>query len=477
MQENSQFIKFIIKEIVKGISYDTTSLDFLFNRVVVSDKTMNNIIEEGKNYSYTQEDVKKSIEYATKEISLAPRREELYSCLDISKLIVGQHLKISFHNEITGMHMTELLLLEKNRFLVLNSDNNSIQKGDEFIALNILWNVNYCTEFCVFRNDSRYPDADSIFRTPKITLFELFYPSILHEVYDSESDYKFRMEKSEGESDGSLNTHLWHPSIQTSSPDCLNELRASIIDAIKNCYVKQEYPKWILQCRIYYGISSYTLQLLITFYTKYLNEKDTLIPASNVDCFIKYNFTEKVDIDPITVVPNEDKKKPNKNRLYIVWTTIFIILILLALRLATQKKKTVEEKKIDLNGITINKIGELLASPTITIDSITAIEKAPIAQNTLQNKELNFHFVALNHIYLNGFMAENHSVQGLRNIYAIHADEFSPSQQRIMDWYFKQDSKVQELWEICDKASSFADFKSKIKEQAKKYNLNIDDHE
>lgn len=196
MQVNNQFIKFIIKEIVQGISFNTTSLDFRFNRVVVSEKAMNSIIEEGNKYSYTQEEVKKHIEIATKEINRSPHKEKLYSDLDISELSIGQHLKISFHNEITGVQFIELLLLKKNHFLILNSCSNSIQKGDELIALNTHWNINYCTEFCVFRNNARYPDADRIFRTPKITLFELFYPSILHEVYDSESDYKFRKKES-----------------------------------------------------------------------------------------------------------------------------------------------------------------------------------------------------------------------------------------------------------------------------------------
>lgn len=199
MLGNNQFIKFIIKEIVQGISFDTTSLNIHFNRVVISEKTLNRIIEEGKNYSYTKEEVKNYIEHATKEINCSPRKEELYSVLDISRLPIGQQLKVSFHNEITGIQFIELLLLEKNHFLILDSDNNSIQKGDELIALNTHWQVNYCIEFCVFRNNIRYPDEESKFRSPKITLFELFYPSILHEVYDSENDNKLQKEKNREE--------------------------------------------------------------------------------------------------------------------------------------------------------------------------------------------------------------------------------------------------------------------------------------
>lgn len=267
--------------------------------------------------------------------------------------------------------------------------------------------------------------------------------------------------------------------------DCLKELRASIIDAIKNGNVEQEYPKWIYECRVHYGISSYTLQLLITFYTKYLNEKDTLIPTNNVDCFIKYSGTEEKGKVPNPTNQTESKeitkKKPNiegnnKKKFHLLWILAVIFPILLIFTLMANNK-IVEKNKIDANEIPINKIGESLNSPSITLDSITAIEKRIKTQNIEQSKEMNSHFIALKHIYINEFMVKNHSVQSLKNAYAIRADEFSPAQQEIMNWYLEQDSNIQKLWEICENAVSFTDFKRKIQEKAKKYNLNRDNHE
>lgn len=267
--------------------------------------------------------------------------------------------------------------------------------------------------------------------------------------------------------------------------DCLNELRTSIIDAIKNGNVEQEYPKWIFKCRVDYNISSYTLQLLIIFYTRYLNEKETLIPANNVDCFIKYSKIKKdeKEQEPISQTNCEETNNIKKNTKYnyvlkfrYLWILVIVFPILLIMTLMANTK-IVKENKTNIIEIPVNKISELLDSPTITLDSILATEKIIEAQNIKKSKEINSRLIALKHIYISGFMAENHSVQNLKNIYSMRANEFSPAQQEIMNWYLKQDTNTQNLWEICDKASSFTDFKRKVKKNAQKYKSNNDNHE
>ena len=255
--------------------------------------------------------------------------------------------------------------------------------------------------------------------------------------------------------------------------DCLNELRTSIIDAIKNGNVEQEYPKWIFKCRVDYNISSYTLQLLIIFYTRYLNEKETLIPANNVDCFIKKDEKEQESTSQTNYKENTNKKKNTKCYLWII-VIVFPILLIMTLMANT---KIIRENKTNIIEIPVNKISELLDSPTITLDSILATEKIIEAQNIKKSEEINLRLIALKHIYISGFMAENHSVQNLKNIYSMRANEFSPAQQEIMNWYLKQDTNTQNLWEICDKASSFTDFKRKVQKNAQKYKSNNDNHE
>ena len=54
--------------------------------------------------------------------------------------------------------------------------------------------------------------------------------------------------------------------------DTLDELRDAIIEAIKAGTIEQEYPLWLYDCRVKYGISSYSLQVLISFYKDVLSE-------------------------------------------------------------------------------------------------------------------------------------------------------------------------------------------------------------
>lgn len=70
--------------------------------------------------------------------------------------------------------------------------------------------------------------------------------------------------------------------------DGLKELKASIVEALKNGTVEQEYSGWLYDCREKYGVSSYTLQLLIDFYQKQLDETGVMVSPLISDKFIDY---------------------------------------------------------------------------------------------------------------------------------------------------------------------------------------------
>ena len=64
-------------------------------------------------------------------------------------------------------------------------------------------------------------------------------------------------------------------------------------------------------------------------------------------------------------------------------------------------------------------------------------------------------------------MPEIHNRENLVNICMVHAGEFSLEQQEILDWYLALAISAQEEWNVCEKASSIKDFKSKIEARIK----------
>lgn len=217
MLGNNQFENFIIKNIVAGVFYDTSTLSLCFNKVVASGKMMEEIYVEAQNYGYSEEETALSIESAIRRITQVPNKEIIYSNTDLSRFVIGQHMRIVMCDPDCGEMSLELLNLAKNLFLVLNSDDNSLLKDDELISCSNVWHVNSCIEFTVLRNQARFPNDTTVYRTSPVIYWELIHPSSVYEVYDSESDFRFAEQQEEADDNMHQMVKLfsWYPSIES----------------------------------------------------------------------------------------------------------------------------------------------------------------------------------------------------------------------------------------------------------------------
>lgn len=115
----------------------------------------------------------------------------------------------------------------------------------------------------------------------------------------------------------------------------LNELRASIVEALKNGTVEQDYPGWLYDCREKYGVSSYTLQLLIDFYQKLFDETEIMVSPHLSDKFIdcttrarKNCQTNNDNIEVEKILVNQSKRKNSFSiLLFLIITLIFSFLL------------------------------------------------------------------------------------------------------------------------------------------------------
>lgn len=101
-----------------------------------------------------------------------------------------------------------------------------------------------------------------------------------------------------------------------------------------------------------------------------------------------------------------------------------------------------------------------LDKPTITLGKVSKIEK--------RVKELppeyEARIMALRHILAGHIVPNNHNTQSFKMAYFLRKDAMSKEQQDILDWFFRQDNDVMEIWRTSDGCSNLATFKEYIKD-------------
>ena len=108
---------------------------------------------------------------------------------------------------------------------------------------------------------------------------------------------------------------------------------------------------------------------------------------------------------------------------------------------------------------------EQLDSPDVTIEEVVFFEKSYNETHSAESRDQKVldRIFALKHILLGALMSETHNREGFVNICTIHAGEFSPQQQKIIDWYLGLNEAQQEQWEKCDKVTNLSEFKEVVK--------------
>lgn len=102
-----------------------------------------------------------------------------------------------------------------------------------------------------------------------------------------------------------------------------------------------------------------------------------------------------------------------------------------------------------------------LGTIDVTFDVVRQIEQDVDPNGTAMEAEnYSNRLIAMKQIFVDGFMAKQHSVDSLTNIYQLRAAYFSPEQREVMQWFMELPKHQQELWETStDRVVSFQDFK------------------
>lgn len=185
------FEKFIIKQIVNTVEYHVETDEYEINRIHISDDIIKVIEDEGVRYGLERTQIGQIISRVAENIRTKPAVKLRYDCIDVTKFKIGQHIRINILHPEKGSHYIELLATNKYYFYVLASDIIGIRYGDEIHALDSTWNNGYYVDFKIILGDNKRFNEESVLRLGKLQSVEMFNPSVVHEILDSESTFTY----------------------------------------------------------------------------------------------------------------------------------------------------------------------------------------------------------------------------------------------------------------------------------------------
>lgn len=195
MADKDNFIKYIIKTLIKDVKPHTIEGEFVVGKLDVSDEIITQIIKEGARYDYSEKETRSLIANIAQSIVWTPSVEIIHDYLNVHGIEVGAHICLYFDNEQYGQISLSLICINTGRFFVLNSQIPGIIYHDILVSVNTLWHINHVVEFDPYRCQKRILDDRQVLRLDPIIGIELYKPSTVHEIYDSKSTFKTKTKK------------------------------------------------------------------------------------------------------------------------------------------------------------------------------------------------------------------------------------------------------------------------------------------
>lgn len=155
--------------------------------------------------------------------------------------------------------------------------------------------------------------------------------------------------------------------------------------------------------------------------------------------------------------------------IYQLSSVIITIIVIIAIWEMPKQTEVNVSSGDEISHLIENVSPERLDAADVTIEEVVSFEKQYNDVNDVnsRDKKITKRIFALKHLLLSGLMPEIHTRENLVNICMVHAGEFSPEQQVIIDWFLALDISIQDEWNVCEKAASIKEFKSKIEERIK----------
>ena len=187
----------IIRTCVKSIEFDEKSKSFELLKKTHSDNEWKELEEVAKSDGFSAVQLQAIVTTTLNDGTLFEPKIEEKNKLDLHTVKKGQHLVIWEHNEVEGTAKLELLYIGENSCFVLSHQRHVLQFEDILKPISSPWNAGYKADFEVFRDEKRFPDESSIYRTGEITKIGLIYPPEVYDYLDDTEEVKTGIEQEE----------------------------------------------------------------------------------------------------------------------------------------------------------------------------------------------------------------------------------------------------------------------------------------
>lgn len=182
---------YIVKRLVSKVHIDKSTLTLIEDKTELTDSLLHELINECSKYGLNESAARSLITQIAGNVNCNPSvKTERYS-LNVDNIVVGEHLKLNFVVESIGCIYLDLICIERNSFLIIDTSVPGTRIMDILISKNKLLNIGYDLQFCVKRNGKRYPDKEKYLQIGKFDSADRFEKSYLHYLFDSDEDYSY----------------------------------------------------------------------------------------------------------------------------------------------------------------------------------------------------------------------------------------------------------------------------------------------
>lgn len=191
MTSNESLRNYILQKIIKRVHLNKKTLSFVEDQTELSDELLGTLIKECAKYGFKESDARTFITQTAENITYNPSILKIHQSLTVDEIEVGQHLSLFFRNKIQGLLSMDLVCLEQNCFFVIKSSIPGLIPLDIVNSMQTDWNMGFSVRFRVERNGKQYPNKNSFLQIGTLESINMYQPSYINKLFDSEDDYTY----------------------------------------------------------------------------------------------------------------------------------------------------------------------------------------------------------------------------------------------------------------------------------------------
>ncbi len=188
---NEYLRNFILQNTIEEAHYNVETREWTMDKTIMTDELLGTLFYECAKYGLNEMEARSLITQTTGSVNVSPSIVKVAQNVEVSNIPVGRHLKIMFNVEEKGTLGLEMLCVERNKFVVLNTDIPGIAPFDIVSPAQYKWNIGCVLQFEVERNGEKYPGEGLLLQIGTYQYMDEYLPSYIHKLYDTGKTFSY----------------------------------------------------------------------------------------------------------------------------------------------------------------------------------------------------------------------------------------------------------------------------------------------